>query len=96
VQSQKPLLPSRDINDTNKPVNNIIAVNTDRPLFYLIRANDFSVIDAGIDRPQIFHRHVPERLLDDNRDVMFIAHHFYYFFIFQGISGQAENHRCLR
>lgn len=40
------------------------------------QTENIPVIDAGINSFRIFRRHPPEGILDDDRVLLFIAHHF--------------------
>ena len=54
-----------------------IGINTDRPALYLLRAETFTIVDTYINRLRILCCHLPKRIFDDNRGVMFIAHYFF-------------------
>ena len=54
-----------------------VPVNTDRLLFDFSRTYRLSLIDAGIGRVGVLCGHLPKRIFDDDRGVMFIAHLFY-------------------
>ena len=46
-----------------------ITIKANRLLFYLLWTEGFIVIETGIDCLQVIIRHLPERILDDDRGV---------------------------
>lgn len=54
-----------------------IVIYTDGFMPYFGRTNRLSVVNTSICGSGIFRRHLPKRIFDNNRGVMFIAHHFF-------------------
>ena len=67
-----------------------IPVNTDRLPRNPLRADGLPIIDTGIHRLRIIRRHLPERILDEPRGIMFFARHVD--LQFQAIGIQKEVH----
>ena len=53
-----------------------VAVYQDGALLQSAHGDGSAQIDAGVGGLRILRGHLPERVLDDDRGVMFIAHHF--------------------
>ena len=54
----------------------IIRIDTDRLPLNLLRTNRLPLVDAGVGSVRVLRRHLPKGIFDDDRGIVFIAHHF--------------------
>ena len=54
----------------------IIRIDTDRLPLNLLRTNRLPLVDAGVGSVRVLRRHLPEGIFDNDRGIVFIAHHF--------------------